>query len=356
MILLEEIRPYLHPKRSFSRYNLSEEIIKPFLTLREDFCTRQQQAISIVEDIMNAHGKKDLIHTVIELAKVEQRIRELAPWARDHVVHALLSFILGIYLNEKILRPLSAKPVDDFQWKLAGLLHDVGYPMEMAADVLAKPFVKTINESKRAILQGKNINAPDLSFKFIPPTFDKLQNDVNGFDLIQERIDKWDLRIDARRVYDEMIDSGKVCHGMMSSLAVLYLIDLLYQRFNKKREYKDRFKSSYARDINFNQVYFERDIVSACAAIFIHNLPNKWFSHAKIDRFKAPIAFLLKLSDSLQIWERPSKENPTGFPATKFNIKIDNNQLFFYADISDIEKDEMKNNISTLIAPDIQIF
>ena len=357
-IILKEIKPYLHQVRELSRYNISEDTITPFLLQRGDFSARQYEAIRIIEEIMNVHGKKDLIRTVIELAKVEQRIRELAPWARDHVVHALLSFILGIYVNERILRPLSATPVDDFQWKLAGLFHDVGYPMEMAVDALAEPFVETINKSKRAILKGKNINAPDLSFKLIPPTFDKLQNDVNGFDLIQERINKWDLRIDARRAYDRMIDSGKACHGMISSLAVLYLIDLLYQKFNEKREYKDVFmrRRPQAGDINFNQKYFETDVVSACSAIFIHNLPKKWFANARIHRSNAPVAFLLKLSDSLQIWERPSKENPTGFSATKFNIAIENNQLIFCADIDipEKEKRDLEDNMSTLIAPDIQ--
>lgn len=331
-------------------------MIKPFLIFRKDFWVRQQEAISIIEDIMNVHGKKDLIHTVIELARVEQGIRELAIWARDHVVHALLSFVLGIYLNEKILRPLSATPVDDFQWKLAGLFHDVGYPMEMAMEALVKPFVDTINISKRRIARD-NIDAPDISYKFTPPAFDRLQNNVNSFDLIQERLNTWDLQIDARKSYNEMIDSGRVCHGMISSLAVLYLVDLLYQRFNKKREYKDCFmrRRPHAGDINFNQEYFERDVVSACTAIFIHNLPSKWFASAQINRTKSPVAFLLKLSDSLQIWERPSKKNPTGFPAARFDIKIKNDQLFFYADVPDDKIGEIKSDISTLIAPDIQI-
>jgi len=200
-------------------------------------------------------------------------------------------------------------------------------------------------------------DVPDIGYRFTPPAFDRLQNSVNSFDLIQKRLNKWDLQIDASKAYNQMIDSGKTCHGMISSLAVLYLVDLLYQKFNQKREYKDCYmrRGPLAGDVNFNQVYFERDVVSACTAIFIHNLPSKWFANARIDRSKAPVAFLLKLSDSLQIWERPSKENPTGFPATKFDMKIQDGQLFFYANISDDKNKKMTNDISTLIAPDIHI-
>ena len=353
MVMLEKIKPHLHPTKELSRYNLSEDMIRSFLFHSGGFLARQSEAIFIIREIMNAHEKKDLIYTVIELARVEQGIRELEPWARDHVVHALLSFILGIYINEKILRPLTHTPVDDFQWKLAGLFHDVGYPMEMARDALVKPFTDTINESKRKI----GIGARDVGCKFIPYGFENLQNNVNSFDLIQERLNTWGLRINAKRAYDEVIDSGGICHGMISSLAVLYLIDLLYQKFNPKREYKDRYVRRRPRtgDVNFNQVYFERDVVSACAAIYIHNLPGKWFANAKIDRSKAPVAFLLKLSDSLQEWERPSKENPTGFSATQFDIRIDNNQLVFHADIPNNMKEKMKSGISTLIVPDIRI-
>lgn len=341
-------------KRRLNRYNLSISGINRFLAFRGDFDSRQGEAIRITSDIMNVHGKNDLIYTVIELARVEQGIRELEPWARDHVVHALLSFLLGIYINENFLRPLSSIFVDGFQWKLAGLFHDVGYPMEMAMEYLARPFTDTINRSKQKI----GVSAPNVGCRITPYGLENLQNEVNGFELIQKRLDMWGLHVDAKRAYDKYSESGRICHGMISSLAVLYLIDLLYQKFNRKREYKDIYIRRHPRrgDINFNQIYFERDVVSACAAIYIHNLPAEYFAEAKIDRLKTPIAFLLKLADSLQEWERPSKKNPTGFSASSFNIRIEGKQLLFNADVPDHVKEKMKNAISsTLCAQDIAI-
>ena len=57
--------------------------------------------------------------------------------------------------------------------------------------------------------------------------------------------------------------------------------------------------------------------------------PEDCFIDARIDPEKAPLAFLLKLSDSLQDWERPSKINSTGLSANLFNIEIRNNKLIY---------------------------
>lgn len=345
LTLLKEIIPYLYD------YNCDQDDIESFMTYRGPFLERQHKAIEIIEGIMTAHGKKRLLRYVVELARVEHGIRELEPWVRDHVVHALLSFILGIYLNEKFLKPLDATAVDTFQWELAGLFHDVGYPAQIAKNAILKPFTGKINEIKKAL----GFLTPDVYFKIVPVGLENLTNNVNSFDLIQERLDGWSLQIDAKKEYNKIIDCGEICHGIISSLAVLYVIDLMYQKYNPKREYRD----IYVRrggNINFNQRYFEKDVVSACAAIYIHNLPNRCFADAKIDRSEAPVAFLLKLSDYLQEWERPSLRNSTGFSATQFDIKIGNGQLIFLAHIPDDKKEKIKNKISSsLVARDVQI-
>ena len=341
--LLNETNTYLY------NYDCDPYEIERFLTHRRTFLERQREAIHIIEGIMTTHGKKELLRHIAELARVEHGIRELEPWVRDHVVHALLSFILGIYLNEKFLRPLIGSHIDDFQWKLAGLFHDVGYPAQVAKDIL-RPFTAKINEIKRIL----DVRSPDVYFKVVPVGLENLTNDLNSFDLIQERLDEWDLRINARKEYNQMIASGDICHGIISSLAILYVIDLMYQKYNPKRKYSDIY--AVRSNINWNQTYFERDVISACSAIYIHNLPNRCFADAKIDRSKAPVAFLLKLSDCLQEWERPSLTNPKGFSAAQFDIKIDNDQLIFHADVSDDKKKKIKDEISSsLVAQDVQI-
>lgn len=107
---------------------------------------------------------------------------------------ALLSFILGIYLNEKFL----CKPADIFQWKLAGLLHDFGYPIQIARDIL-EPFTTKINEINRKL----NVSISDVHFKIIPDGLENLTNGINSFDLIQKCLDEWGLHINAKEEYNK---------------------------------------------------------------------------------------------------------------------------------------------------------
>lgn len=328
-------------------YDCRDDQIKHFLTAPISFDERQKEAIKIIEGIMTVHGKKDLLSCVAELARIEHGIRELEPWARDHVVHALLSFLLGIYIQNKFFA-LKGISVNEFQWKLAGLFHDVGYPVQIAKDAMLSRFAKKINDIKDTI----GVPSPDIHFKIVPVGLEKLKNNINSFELIQAKINEWGLQINPMKEYKRMTDSGNICHGMISALAVLYLIDLMYQKNNPKRERRDIYK----HNINFNQVHFETDVVSACAAIFIHNLPDNCFENTKIDCSKAPLAFLLKLSDCLQEWERPSRINPEGFHADKFDIQVIKGKLIFHSDISDKDKDKIRKEISSsLIASDVLI-
>jgi len=342
--LFNEIASYLNG------YDCNPTKIEHFLNQLTPFCERQSEAIQIIKDIMTSNGKKELFSYVAELARVQQGTRELKPRARDHVVHALLTFILGIYINEKFLRPPFGTPVDDFQWKLAGLFHDIGYPAQVAKDIL-RSFTAKINTIKRNL----GVRAPDVYFKVVPVGLENLTNDLNSFDLIQKRLNEWGLQIDTREEYDQRISSGDICHGMMSSLAVLYVVDLMYQKCNPKRKYSDIYADR--SNINCNQTHFEKDVISACSAIYVHDLPNWCFANAKIDRSKSPVAFLLRLSDCLQEWERPSLKNPTGFSATQFGIEISNEQINFRADIPDDKRNEIRENISSsLVSPNVRIY
>ena len=76
--------------------------------------------------------------------------------------------------------------------------------------------------------------------------------------------------------------------------------------------------------------------------------------------FPALSALLLKLSDALQEWERPSGKNQDGLPASAFSIDMEKSgsldKLVLTADISNNRIDEIRREVySTLIAPDIEI-
>lgn len=295
---------------------------------------------------MTAHGKQELLRHVVELARVEQGIRELEPWVRDHVVHALLSFLLGIHINEDLLKP-SGYAVKPFQWKLAGLFHDVGYPAQVAKDIL-KPFTDQINRIKHAL----GVAAPDVFFRVVPVGIDQLTNGASSLDLIQSHLNDWKLEIDASSEYNNMIESGRTCHGIISSLSVLYVIDLMYHKYNPHREYRDIFEPL---GINWNQSYFENDVVPACSAIFVHNLPGRCFATAPLNRERAQLAFLLRLSDCLQDWQRPSAGNPRGIPNSRFQIEVGGGRLVFSVADEDRRNKIASEIASSLLAPDVEV-
>jgi hypothetical protein len=331
---------------NLSDYGLEFGQVKEFLIgPHKDFSTRQNKAIEIVEQVLIDHGKEELLRYVVQLAKVEYGIHELEPGIRDHVVHAVLSYFLGIYIYEHMLKK-NGFSANGLQWKLAGLLHDVGYPAEIAKDIL-KPYTDQINEVKRALGDTR----PNVVFRFIPDGIHLLSHNRNSLQMFQNWIDRWGLRINVQQEYEEMINSGNVRHGIISSLSVLYVIDLLYQKYNPARKYENLLNFL---GVNSNQTYFDNEAVPACAAIFVHNLPARCFQEARIDRKLAPLPFLLCLSDSLQDWDRPSGKNQ-GIPDTMFEIEFVKEKLIFRVRNSEQKVKVAREIASTLVAEDVEV-
>jgi hypothetical protein len=329
----------------FAEYGCSRAEIEDFLFKHRNFEDRQQKAIDIIEGILTYHGKEDLLKNLTELARIEHAIIELEARFRDHVVHALNSFILGIYINESWM----TQKANRFQWKLAGLLHDVAYPAEIAHSILGS-LPRTLNRTAEEL--GFPLHRIGYGARL--DGLEQLLNGINALDLIQKRIDEWDLQINVHDEYLQTVREGIPCHGMYTGLCVLWVLDMMYEKNNPGRRHEDiRAVMPY---LSWNQQYFERDIVSACAAIFIHNLPPRCFLNAKISRENSPLAFLLRLSDELQDWERPSRQNPDGEPSTNFDIENDQGILTLRTLISEEKKQKMREIIySTLVVPNVKI-
>ena len=331
-----------------NKYGFRYNELENFITEANDFTIKKDEAVDLIKNIMSEHGKKEFGKHLVDLAQVEFGTREFKPRHRDHVLHSMFIFILGIVINEKLLHP--DVRVNPFEWKLASLFHDIGYPIQIANSML-KTFARETNEI------GKTFKSHNkyLNFKIVPEGFEKLSNCVNSFNLIQECIDKWGIQIDVKKEYDCMIDSGNIDHGIISSLAILNMVDLMYQEYNPKRAYKTIPKNGF----DFDQKYFDNHVVSACSAIYIHNLPLKCFKN-KISRNDAPVAFLLRLSDCLQEWDRPSGENRNGSSSNNFEIEFDVNKLNLHINLSDVvTKDQIRtkieDEISCLDCSDVKI-
>lgn len=127
----------------------------------------------------------------------------------------------------------------------------------------------------------------------------------------------------------------------------MYLVDLKYQEHNPQRKRQ----SVTVGNSDWNQKYFENDIVSACSAIFLHNLPNAF---EKINKNKAPLPYLLKLCDELQNWDRPNQNTDRKDSPENYDISIQNGRIIFKVSSKE-DRDKISKKIECLNDSNISI-
>jgi len=203
-------------------------------------------------------------------------------------------------------------------WKLCGPTHDLGYPIEIARNILA-PFSDEVNQ----ILDSIDSPSPRLEPQLYPRNLAKLCNKRNSNRLVQDRLTEWALGIDIADYKRWLRKRGKSDHGVVSALAQLKVIDALYYDKNPDREYRDINRNGF----NYNQMNFDLDIVSASSALFIHNIDLNYYGFSnKITFDIAPLAFLLFLCDTFQEWDRYSQNRPV-YSGIDFNISCTQNSI-----------------------------
>lgn len=331
--LLKGIEPYLE------KYDLDKEDVSRFLQVGSS--DKRKEAIEIVGKLIYQHEKIQLRDSLINLMDIEYELIKLRKSGRDHVAHSVFTYLLGIYLNEEIFDGR----VDPTHWKFAALFHDIGYSFELTAKHLFDQ-VNRLNEIKNSIINSTEI-VPSISFSHL----ESLHNQKNSFDLITKQLQEWGINLDAKKEMDEKIKSGKVCHGMISALMFLSTTDAIYQMKNPMREYK-----AVGHGANFNQYNFDNYVVPASSAIFIHNFEEL---SRKIKIEQAPLPYLLKLSDSLQDWDRPTcvshrQEERQGHQemhsissSEEYEIEVNDGKVYFYTKNHEKIKEEIENCLHT---------
>lgn len=305
---------------------------------KSKFEKRQKKSIEIISKILDIHGKADIVKFLGRLARIEPRIQELQPWVRDHVVHAINTFLLGVFILEKVNFPPfeGARFGYPFMWKLCGPTHDLGYPVEIAHNISAPSIVKELND----ILNTIDSPSPRVEPELYPRSLSRLCGNLDANQLIQERVTEWELGINIKKYYRWLKRKNKTDHGVVSALVQLKVVDALYYKVNPKKEYIDINKN----DLNFNQKNFDLDIVSASSALFIHNIDLNYrgFSN-KISFNLAPIAFLLFLCDTFQEWDRYSENRPV-YSGDDFDINCDHDSISLFA------PEEIEDKICTALS------
>jgi hypothetical protein len=299
-------------------------------------------AIEVIKRLMEPHEKRKIPETVLRLYELEIALKSNQhgnvfwdqTWerGRDHVVHSLNVYLLGLLLNDWL-----GLTVNAFQWKLAALFHDIGYPIQIASNLMNKFVIQDIDGLRDQLNhQTRKKFAINVSF----PSLNRLNASQSGFKLLQDCFKEWALgnHLKAEVEYRNMVRSGKVDHGIASSMMLLSYIDMYYQNANK-----DRDNYSYDEDhVSWGQSDFVEFVVPACAAIFLHTTKRY---ESILDKENASLAYLLRIADAFQDWDRPYCNRP-GYTADQYTLEHVDGCIKFFCPASRV--DDIKNDLKMI--------
>lgn len=295
----------------------TQEKIKRFLcTPPEDYVKRQLYARDVIERILKSHGKEKLLEEVIYLAQIEKHLIDLQDKLRDHVTHSLLTFLLGVYLIKNLGLHNFITP---FEWKMTSFLHDIAYPYEIAFFL-----AKKVDELVNTIVETHRNTTPKLKSSHIIINLENLTKTTSSTYLLTKRLRMWGFEFSASSLYKDMKFRNTVDHGILSSMILLKVLDVLYSVHNPKRIKK--YHQVNGNDWNYKN--FENEIINSSASIFIHNLPVILFKKTKINKKDHPLAFVLRMADEMQDWERMTK-NITYNTSDSYSIDIEYDKIYF---------------------------
>jgi hypothetical protein len=295
----------------FLQYDEQKEK-KSTLTERKDL------AVRIISKILADHGKAPAFEDLLDfLQRIEIGAQFFDEGLRDHIVHSFSAYLLAIFLVQKSKRLREyTNGVDPLVWKIALLLHDIGYPIEILSGQATSFFdkIQTFRckymptKKSEAILHHEEANQKEKAkpsigfFEEYTQRLEYLYRGDNAFDLISKKLFRFGFDLDLRDFFFRTMKQGHVDHGILSSVIVLSLIDSLYAHYNT-----NSLPQCWIGDVDWGRDWFDNKIVDAAAAISLHNLmTNSILRDRRVDLADAPMLYLLVLSDTLQVWRRAS--------------------------------------------------
>jgi len=195
------------------------------------FENRREKAILISNKALRRHGKGKSFHPFLSrLAEIETGVQRYHPTLRDHVTHSVYVFLLGLLFMSK----LDSFNIDPLSWKIASLLHDIGYPLQLFSFSISK-YLDLIHEYKLEI-SDQGSCAPIHYSTAIEGLEELLFSEVDAFTSIKRRLRTWGLDLDLKEIHQQNQNQGKINHGILSALIVTNIIDSLYAKNNRERE------------------------------------------------------------------------------------------------------------------------
>lgn len=239
----------------------------------------------LIKNIFLINQKKCLNEFIEKLSCFEQAEILQNNKHRDHVIHAFNTFVLGAYIIKKCISDESERQGLYHSWKLASMLHDIGYGNTIEADIVI------------------------------------LNNNKDSTKLISNKLKEWNIYLDVHKIIEDSLQSNaSKHHGVRGSLMFLKKADEMFQIHNPKRLASHKCAGS----VDWSEVIFENDVVDSAAAIFLHDQKG-----ITIDYKYAKLAFLTVVCDVLQEWNRYKQGNSYIYAGTCFSIDFKDSLLSF---------------------------
>jgi hypothetical protein len=277
-------------------------------------------------------SKSTFIDLLDVLSAYEERAATLIDKQRDHYIHSVNVFILGlcIYSQNSNFRTAFKKANIDgdkypenypneqeeflFRWGIAALFHDVGYPIEIIGKQI-ESFLEFATNADHADSKGKikahlefqnfrHLNSvAEVTPKkvFIKNFYEQNESSVyidllQPIDLLAQKI-HLSLAIPLEEIKNkldsfvlDMAKFGFIDHGFYSAIIVLKWYGYLIQK------------------TNMNPMRFYNAVVDSASAILLHNYYRnacqKSFGCGPMNPVSHPIAYLLMFCDEMQDWNR----------------------------------------------------
>ncbi len=350
-LLKAGIDVFLDNENAYNAY----EIYQTFFMIYQITAENKSEKVTDTSIVNEPNTLLDLVKI---MKKYEENTGDLIEKQRDHFIHSVNVFLLGlaIYSQNKSYRDAFQTYVINspyekyykidnefsneeflYRWGVAALFHDIGYPVE----IIGKQLNKFINDSVKSIssaygadtaIDFKDFNEFNTIVKIEPDFADnytkvyprsKFLNLFKPTDIMAQKIATDFESVDVNRVAKHldsfvniMGESGFIDHGFFSAILVLNSYGYLIQKYAK------------------NHDFFFYPIVDSATAILLHNyyrnvLQKKPFNLPALHPSQNPLAFLLILCDELQEWNR----QPFGIKDKKrshvndLNLTIDNTRL-----------------------------
>ena len=325
-LLKAGIDVFLVTDTTYNAYEIYQTFFMIYQITAEDKSERSSEG-SIVNE------PNTLLDLVKIMKKYEENTGDLIEKQRDHFIHSVNVFLLGlaIYAQNKSYREafetyILKSPYKKYyridkklsheeffyRWGVASLFHDIGYPVE----IIGKQLNKFINDGVKSIsstygadtaIDFKDFNEFNTIIKIDPNFADeytknypeaKFLNLFKPTDIMAHKIATDFSNVNVNQVakhldsfVDIMGENGFIDHGFFSAILVMNSYGYLIQKFAKKHD------------------FFFYPIVDSATAILLHNyyrnvLQKNPFNLSALHPLQSPLAFLLILCDELQEWNR----------------------------------------------------